>query len=355
MEWCRLCQRKEATQTNSHIVPNFLTRRFENPPEETRREYGMTYDLGGTFAKGYVGRSVSPDKVESTYGVYTDDDLRKNKNPNTEDYYFCPCCEKRFSVVERIYSEVVSHFDKTGTAKPIDSSLGILFWCSVFWRLGQQIRQAMNFTDQDMELMRSVLDECLPEPDQQPDMEIIKAHGGLRKMSYGIARCTLHEEKWGLLVHHLYTKPHALIVADYIVLFSLDENYSNLETVDFFGIRDNIKRIPINRVDSHESVTIIEPDIIRILIAGVTDFHAKRFVEDICLCIDNMFYDVMGYPCPDYIKCEIFEELTDIEIKFGRRYTVEEFQNCVSLIHISQTSDIQFGCCRQISWYCFSI
>lgn len=331
MNKCRLCLNADATQTGSHIVPHFLIRRYENPQGEKQRGYEMGFEIGGLFSKGYVGRSVSPERIEPVYGEFTEEDIQNNKHPDIEDYYFCPRCEKRFQVIESIYSDTLAHFDRTGTPKVISSELGILFWCSVFWRLGIQRPIAMHFSDQEMELMRSVLDTCLPEPERKPDMDILSNNEDLKKLSYGFIRCTANEEDSKFfLVHPRYTKPHALVVADQIILFSLDDDYSQVQAGDFFGIDEHVKAIPVNKAGTAESYITIEPKDMKVLIKGAIELAKQIRFKEVSDFLDEVYREAggPGNGWPEFIKREIWQELTAYETKLGRRYTKEDLIRC---------------------------
>ena len=139
----------------------------------------------------------------------------------------------------------------------------------------------MHFTDQEMELMRSVLDECLPEPNQKPDMDIISNHEGLKQLSYALIRCTSNEEdNKFFLVHPRYIKPHALVVADQIVFLSVDGDYSQARAGDFFGIEENVKDISENKVGGTESYTTITPEVLDVRIEGAIERAIQiRFIK----------------------------------------------------------------------------
>lgn len=279
---CRLCQNAEPTQTGSHIVSHFLIRRYENIDGIKERNYGIGFNIDGLVSKAHFGQSILPEKLDPVFGEISEEDILDNKHPLIEDHYFCPRCEKRMAVIENIYSESLSHFDRTGQGKSISSEIGLLLWCSIFWRLAEQNPDPMRFTQGQMQFMRSILNDCLPEPNTQPDIEKIRCHTQMQKLSYSLIRCTSNEKDNDLFfVHPNYTKPHALIIADQIVLFSLDGNYSDRDNVDFFGIEEHITQATINNTGSKESFSMIAPEILEILIKTVYEFSAKKRLDEL--------------------------------------------------------------------------
>ena len=72
---CKLCQRNEATQANSHIFPRFF-----------KREYLKS-------KKGFFYYNISDQIVD-----------RKVQDLPKEDYIFCPECESRFQTLEHFAS-----------------------------------------------------------------------------------------------------------------------------------------------------------------------------------------------------------------------------------------------------------
>lgn len=332
---CRLCLVKDATKTGSHIVPQFLIQRYENIESKKGRGYDISFDIGGLTSKAHLGQSVLENQYKPIFGEFTQEDIEKNTHSLIEDEYFCPRCENRFSMVEKVYADTISHFDKKGQPKEIPNEIGILLWCSVFWRLAEQRSEAMHFTDEEMEQMRSVLDECLPEEKEKPNIEKIRLHMGIQKLSYAHVRCETNKDISKFLwVHPEYTKPHAIIIADQITLFSLDGDYSDRYTGNFLGIENYVQQAPINKVGQNESFIIIPSEKFEKIIKPINEYAAKIRIENLFDFFDIVYGNLTQSkkPMPCFMKMEIISNLALGETKLGRRYTQEEIMNNIKKI-----------------------
>ena len=162
MSTCRLCETREANKKGSHIVSHFLLKRIENVDGKPGRDYELGFAIGEFDTESYFGRAVSPEKLEETFGELTEDEIAGNKHPLIVDHYFCSVCEERLSKIEGEYSKMLVTFDKEKEyASGASSSIGLLFWMSVFWRMSIHQHSGTYLSDEENELMRSFLDRFL--------------------------------------------------------------------------------------------------------------------------------------------------------------------------------------------------
>ncbi len=83
---CLLCQKNQAKQTNSHIIPAFL---LDSNTGKRGKEFAFVFDTGKLETEIYYGR----DRLDNP-------STEVKKNPHTVDFYFCPACEKKLGALE---------------------------------------------------------------------------------------------------------------------------------------------------------------------------------------------------------------------------------------------------------------
>lgn len=158
---CLLCKSKKATKTGSHLVPHFLIQPFFSYDGSTKRdkEVVLSYSVADGDHRTYIGHRVDPDYLEKIYGrPLTDEEAEREKNKFNvlmRDYYFCPECEQKLSVVENYYSQILS-----GEVKQYPPSVPYLFWLSVVWRMSIG-RLAIHMLPEHEQRIRKVLTQCL--------------------------------------------------------------------------------------------------------------------------------------------------------------------------------------------------
>ena len=133
MELCRICKSKEATKTNSHLLPAFLEAIVGSYDHSYKRDREILFTKTLYETKVHVGAIPSDENDR----LFDQDELSDERirtelavNPCAMDYIFCPDCEKALSVqLEAPYSQQLkdSHI--------IDGSLAYFFWLSVIWRM----------------------------------------------------------------------------------------------------------------------------------------------------------------------------------------------------------------------------
>lgn len=158
MNKCKLCDKNEADKKGSHIVPHFLLKRIENIEKKTGRDYELGFTIESLNSTSHFGRSVQPEKLEETYGELTDEDIAKIKHPLVVDNIFCSECEDRFANIENIYSKTINTVEKNDYESGVSTSIGILFWASILWRMSINRKSGVKLNPQQNEELRNILD-----------------------------------------------------------------------------------------------------------------------------------------------------------------------------------------------------
>ena len=330
---CQLCKIKVADKKNSHIVPHFLLRRIENIEGKSERGYEIGYLIGPLVAESHFGRSVQPDRLEDDFGEITDEDISNNKHPLIVDDFFCTECEKRIGQIESKYSEFIDNIQEVNYESGISSTLGILFWASVFWRMSVNGKNGVTLSEEKNESLRAILDTLIPKENEDFDEGKVKLSSLIEPVSYKILRCynlETEDPKW-LLMHPDFHDSSCLFIGDFIVAFSMYNNFREFETNECFGSNKLVLDAPVNHTDGKEIIKPFHRDDFINFKNNFTQKKAESFTKNLYELFDriHVLAGGKGTRMPERIKREIMLEITSDEKKIGRKYSEEEIARSV--------------------------
>ena len=130
---CLICGKRDASKTNSHLVPSFLVSMYDSYDNSGERGKDLLFSISNRERSVYVG--ALPD---TKYEEIFDDDSLKNEDfinelkndPNAADYVFCPSCEELLAKhLEAPYADSIKK------NKPINAPTAYFFWISIIWRM----------------------------------------------------------------------------------------------------------------------------------------------------------------------------------------------------------------------------
>lgn len=133
---CCLCRKHVADEVGSHAVPHLLLQKVFNLDGKQGRDYETVerHTLADGERYCYLGTGILPEeRAEILNHELSQDEIdtaADDHNPLTFDHFFCKDCEKRLSVIESQYAQIIN--GKKGTYK---WSVPYLFWMSVVWRM----------------------------------------------------------------------------------------------------------------------------------------------------------------------------------------------------------------------------
>lgn len=256
MELCKLCGLKEATQTNSHIITLALIKEALNHSNIKERDYDVTFMLSNTdIPKSYFGRNVSPEHIEEVLGrSLAEKEISENKNPFTEDFIFCPDCEKKISLLEtefinRVYSKLNSlkNIEKLPADKKqnrlyslnlFETKVTYLFCYSIFFRTSIASENGHKLDQKIKEHLRKTLDSCLSLKVEKLTNRIME----LKKsdLKFPVILCFLEDfetsDKTGNLIFLNKSKQPHFIWANDVALFLFEKDSHISSSVEFlFG------------------------------------------------------------------------------------------------------------------------
>lgn len=142
MVFCRICKLKEATKTNSHLLPAFLEAIVGSYDHSYKRDRDILFTKTPYETKVHVGAIPSNENDRLFNQEELSDERIKTElivNPCAMDYIFCPECESALSIhLETPYSQQLKN------SGAIYGRLAYFFWLSVIWRMS--IGKSFGFT-----------------------------------------------------------------------------------------------------------------------------------------------------------------------------------------------------------------
>jgi hypothetical protein len=330
MNTCRLCNNRKADKKGSHMVPHFLLKRIENIEGKSGRDFELGFVIEAFDTTSYFGRSVPPEKLEETYGSLTDEEIDQNKHPQIFDNIFCSHCESRLAQIESKYAPSLN----TSGTNIYDSGIGaeyaILFWLSVFWRISISKKNGYHLNEDENELLRLLLDDNLNEDCSKIDIKDVRQSINLAGISYKVLRSPDFSitNPTHMVFHPGFKEPYSLLIDEFLLLLSFDGSYRDYLTMDFFGIKLEVTKAPINIDSRNELVLCLEPFKLAELNRRLIDHMKVQRTTLINEFLDQLHISLggEGSSMPDHMKDEFFAEITAEEKKIGRQYNQEDMK-----------------------------
>ena len=168
MEQCRLCSRRNADQTGSHIITAWLiATSFKE--DSLSRDQEIIHKISNVDPEQiFIGRGVSVARIEDLLGreMY-DHEIKAQKNEFVRDNFLCFDCEKRMKVVEDYFKSVHVKIKKqiilTKSFLVSDSNnlLIRMFFYINFWRASICNFSEFQLSKPLITLLSSILDQNL--------------------------------------------------------------------------------------------------------------------------------------------------------------------------------------------------
>lgn len=314
MPICRICKEREATKKNSHQLPSFLAVMVSSDGAYKRgKEMMFTFDK---YHTNVYAHELSSTEWENTFGNLTEERIKQiSINPVSEDYVFCPQCEKMLAdYLESPYSNFFINNRKT------DFEIPIIFWISVVWRLSVQGTYGFTLEDDLNERLRETLNLYFLCKKQNLNLsDLIKN----LDISYRQVRCRDFCRTEAGYIHCRYdntNKFFAIIVGDVCVCMNFHEE-SIPETFSLYGIEDYIKIAPINKGLEQEKWTDVPHDDYKKTISRFVKHTAKIRLGGLFEIADRFwnacgFYGIM----PIRKKLIFAERIVNADTKIGDKY-----------------------------------
>jgi hypothetical protein len=331
MENCLLCKTNPADKKGSHIVPHFLLKRVENIEGKKDRDYELGFVIQEFETKVHFGRSVSVEILDDIFGELTDNEINENRHPLIVDNYFCSNCEDRFAIIESEYSKTLEKFDDKLYHSGIPAEIGLLFWASVIWRVSINKKSGIELTKNQNETLRRILNRILSNKLSGINFENMRTSKDLKKISYRLLRCPNYSinNATHMVFHPTFKHPYSLLIDEFLLFFAFNDNYNDYQSIDFFGIKEEVFEAPLNKFNDDEQVYPIDKQKLEDFNMGLINYMKNQRVKKLNLFWDKLHVSLggRGKAMPENIKKELFAELTSEEKKLGRKYNLEDLRN----------------------------
>lgn len=323
----------DADKKGSHIVPHFLLKRIENIDGKVDRDYEIGFKIDGITSTPHFGRSVLPERLEETFGELSDDFIANNKHPLVVDNFLCSSCEERLAQIEGKYSDTLNKVENSDYESGIDSSNGLLFWISVFWRMSVYGNSGVKLSGEQNEILRRALDTYLPKKQETLNQSAFASDGQVKSMSYKVLRAldvNQDDSKW-LLFHPEFEKSPCLFIDEFIVVFSFDGNYTEFDEKDCFETNEIICDAPNNLPSGEEQVKPFDKAIYDSVNKKMVDKIVEVAIKELFEICDEIHVRAggKGKEMPIELKRKIAWEIVNSENEMGRKYTKEELAKSI--------------------------
>lgn len=318
---CLICGKKDASKTNSHLVPSFLVSMYDSYDNSGKRDRDLQISITDIGRSTYVG-AIPSTKYED---IFNEDSLNDEKhieelkkNPDAIDYVFCPTCEKLLAnLLESPYADAFKQ------NKGIDGSIAYYFWISVIWRMNSCRKNYGFQLDKSTsnalhEMLLSYLDNNgqLNERNQ-PNPDIFKY-----KLLYCPNYCK--DTQKGFQYCNYKNSVLTFIISDFILIGYLGKTNNLPNNYMFDIISDTIKKADYNTGNEEtENKLIIDIKVMESVISTFIKFAVKIKKKHYVRVI-SMLWKQLNIPIrlTESIMKEIFFEIFSEETKLAERETV---------------------------------
>ncbi len=318
---------RQIKQALIHIVPHFLLKRIHNVDGKTGRDNELAFNISKYGIKSYFGRSVLPEKLDEVYGNITDHDISNNKNIQVIDNIFCNKCEEGLASLENEYSHTIDKVENIDYHSGVDGDKGILFWGSVLWRMSIGKRSGVFFSESQNEKLRKVLNDFL-------NKDAVNTKRLLSDISYKIIRfhnCTSQDIKI-LFIHPKFRDLFCLLVDEFIIVMSLENDFSELNKIDFYDLNDKIIYAPTIMVDNKEIIKPLDRLELERLRYAISLDVGKDLLKTHTSILNDLYLDLKskhGIIVTDEQKKNIWDKIILGESKLGRKFNLKEISKIV--------------------------
>lgn len=328
MEDCILCKDEIANQTGSHIIPHFILKRIENLKDKSGRGYEIGFVIHPLFTTSHFGQSILPEKLEEIYGKLTEKEINENTSPYIYDNIFCQRCEKRLATIENLYAKTIITTSTKQYKSGVSQEMGLLFWSSVLWRISFSNITGFQLTKNNQEILRRILNRSLKINPKKINVTEMQAAKDIIKISYKILRCINYSDKNPTFIffHPNFRNPYLLFIDEFIILFSFNNNYNDIELKDPFEIQKELISTTKNSSNLNEKIFPLSSKVFGNSVQILNKKLAENRISEL-----NRFWDGLhvriggkGKTMPKKLKAKLFESIVSKEKKLGRICTLDD-------------------------------
>jgi len=165
---CKLCNTNDLDNTGSHFITESVARSAVSDDGKKGRNNEIMHSLSiATLGQTFIGREISPEKIEEIKGrKMTDDEIAENENMLIDFNLVCHSCEKKFNPIETEFVTKVlrKKIEKQKDLKYIDLGekdfkITLLFLIINLWRTSASSKPHFKLSGNNEEVLRQILDD----------------------------------------------------------------------------------------------------------------------------------------------------------------------------------------------------
>jgi hypothetical protein len=256
MEKCKLCQIKDATKKNSHLITWALIKDCLSKKGFTERGYELTFSISSLKTPDvHIGRSILPNDIEKVLGPsFSVNDVSESIDPMSRDYILCPSCEIGIGKIESKFIELVynklenlshSHLEedkkqnKTLLLSTFETNLTILLAYSIFFRTSAVKLNNYSLKPVIQERIRLLLLEHIPNSQNNLEKDISNLSSSIFPFPILIYYLeSSKEDKTGenLVLQHQSKIPYSIWANRIVFQLYQKSTHINSSVENFFGL-----------------------------------------------------------------------------------------------------------------------
>lgn len=337
MELCKLCKSKEATKTNSHLLPAFVEAIVGSYDHSYKRDRDILFTKTAYETKVHVGAIPSDENDRLFDQDELSDDRIKNElaiNPCAMDNIFCPECESALSTqLETPYSKYLR------CSHNISGRLAYFFWISIIWRMS--IGKSFGYMlPEDIEsiLGGNLYDYFKISKDDTCGINnLIKRTPFCYKLFHCCDYCKNHDN--GGLIHCWLSdskKSIMCILGDYGIEACFSREFQS-EAPEYFLNRSIIESGPVNNGLKEEQIQPIEMSLWSETHKSFIHMTKKKILNGHIIFLQHLWqmlkddgYIVSEGGMPPKMAYWIIERMySDEGVKFGDKFTNKRWRDII--------------------------
>lgn len=320
---CLICNNREATKSNSHIIPSFLVAMVSSYDGSYRRGKELMFTISSFQEKVYTGE-LPDTKLEQIFDAdtLTEERIKNELSNNTvaKDNIFCPTCETGLSqYLETPYAANLLRNEK------ISNDIPIFFWISVIWRMSACGDYGFKLPKDIEDKLHYNLKQYFKLKEDKKDVAVFLGEIDFR---YKILHCkNFCKDNAGYIycVYNEHDRVLTISLGD-LCICGMFDNDTLSENFTFFGLEPYLKEAPINQGRKNEERFSVSPSVYKESIRKFINLGAELRRKDEFLILDKMWTlsGRIGF-MPIRMKMVFLQILYDESVKLGERHTSQRY------------------------------
>lgn len=323
MDKCLICNERDATKKNSHLIPSFLVAMVVSYDHSYKRDKELMITITPHQSKIYTG-ALPDTKLEQIFDTsnLTEERITNELSQNTVavDYIFCPICENHLSkYLETPYSSKIQRETR------ISDDIPLFFWLSIIWRMSVDGNHGFKLPSDIEERLHDNLKAFFQLKEKDDDVNPLIDEA---QFNYRIVNCKDYCKTNGGYIYSQYDIENnvlTVMVGDICICVTFDKE--NLpKDYSFFGLEKYINESPCNNGKKEEIILPISNEDYKLSVQEFVRYGASvRRREDFELLDYMWIASGRLFFMPIRMKIKFMEMLYDDRVKLGERHTQQRY------------------------------